>query len=264
MGVSQIDLISKYLREEIALAKSIRSPLFEEEDLDRYDKQIVSVSSKMLKVVKKINLNSFFLVKLFVKASFPTNGRHFAINALEYAWKTFKESKFDDDCLSYGQYITGSEVLRQVDADLRVFFSTWNKIAKSTKEAHKQNPNAQPYFLDKAYIGNFYAYKAALGVYFFTRPIILANSKLGDIILDEFALRKFLLIGYETNYFFASNIALPFLSKKTFDETQYSIIDMLNKYNDKFQNDKTLKAKKLRAVSGKKFIKRDEEAIKKI
>jgi hypothetical protein len=250
-GINKKEILLNFLIQEIALAKKIRAPLFEEDDLKGH-KQIEQITQTILTTSERAQIEPLFLTTLFVRYAFPLKYHHTALRSIKTAWNRFKENHFDDECLQLSTMFKNGVTLTRVNHDLKIFFTNWNALQKKMQ-------NTQKFTLERSTDMEFFTYKIALKVYFFVRPVVLAH--VGDIILEETTLLRFLTMATETGMIQRDNIRLYYLVKRDPVSTEYFAERIIKVYSQQFQYDPVLSNV---GAAPAKPRQRDEEAIKKI
>jgi len=260
MSLNQVKITISFLQDEIALAKRIRSPLFDIDELkDSKAKYIEEVAKKIVKCANKHSIDTFFLAKLFIKYAFPFSTSHIPVHTLNASWSRFIETVFDEECLTLCKLNTSDA---QVDENLTLFFSNWNTLAASLEKAYKAG--ASTVFLDKASGRDMKPYKTALKIYHFIRPHTILSSVFGDIITDKTALYSFIKACVDTKRIFQAKAVMAFLVKKDGASSKFFVESMEREYINIHKDDPSMKMKDLREVAPAPDIKRDTEAINKI
>jgi hypothetical protein len=260
MGLNQLELTTSFLQDEITIAKKIRSPRFDIEELQgKKAKYVESVAKKIINCAAKHQIDTFFLARLFLRHAFPASTSHTAIHLLESTWGKFIEIVFDDECLLLCRMTL---LDASIDSNLNTFFKNWNSIADSLSKAYQTGSSSV--FIEKLADRDFRSYKTALKFYHFIRPYSIISSVFGDVILDKTALYTFIRAAVDTKRIFQAKLVLAFLVKKDPLSSKFFVESMEKEYINIHKNDPTMKNKDLKEVAPTPSIKRDNAAINKI
>jgi len=264
MGIRKNDMLFFILKDEICKAKHFRTPMFEQEQLDKNDKHLTVVAKDLRNASSKFEIDPMLLTKLFVKYAFPGNYQHTPISTIKHKWSVFRNEMVDTQIFKAANLMRDSNIpFGQVDSDLNIFFDNWQYLANFTSTQNRDSKDSG-FFFEKTCIFELYPYKLAFCAYFFTRPVTLEIPVIGDIILDVNALHNFIKMMSDSGFLRHPSVRLGILVKDDPTSTATFVKRVVDRYLSVHKNDPILSQLDRGTMIAPRQIKRDTDAIRKI